>query len=97
MGQWLFSLNNTLKTLTYICCYAAGIDSCTEKETEEEEEHIGSRIRRRLDPDDQIEISYNCSSVDGLDKIGVQERESHSWTSLILITPLRRYPTFLYL
>lgn len=38
---------------------------------EEEEQEVGLRIRRRLEPNEHIQSIINCSSVDGLDKIGM--------------------------
>lgn len=61
-----------------------------QNEQEEEDEQVGLRIRRRLEPNEHIHSIFNCSSVDGLDKIGkigVEEREggakkTNMWVSV---------------
>lgn len=38
---------------------------------EEEDQEVGLRIRRRLEPNEHIQSIINCASVDGLDRIGI--------------------------
>jgi hypothetical protein len=48
-------------------------ESLKEKEVVEEEQ-LDMKIKRLLEPDDNIDIIFNCGSVDGLDKAGMLKK-----------------------